>query len=57
MNLFRGAEYSRYWQAMNKNALTAYDMELSAQDYAVRVANKFQQLYATAKQSNLGHSI
>ena len=33
MNLLRGAEYERYYSATKKQALTFYDLNLSAQDH------------------------
>ncbi|XP_062521285.1 protein ST7 homolog isoform X2 [Corticium candelabrum] len=33
MNLFRGAEYSRYLEATGSKALTTHDMDLTIQDY------------------------
>lgn len=33
MNLYRGAEYQRFYWATNKEPLTYYDMNLSAQDH------------------------
>ena len=35
MNLFRGAEYQRFQWATNKEPLTYYDMNLSAQDHQI----------------------
>lgn len=33
LNLYRGAEYQRFYWATNKEPLTYYDMNLSAQDH------------------------
>ena len=33
MNLLRGAEYHRYYNATKREALTFYDLNLSAQDH------------------------
>lgn len=33
LNLYRGAEYQRFFWATNKEPLTYYDMNLSAQDH------------------------
>lgn len=33
LSLFRGAEYQRFYWATNKEPLTYYDMNLSAQDH------------------------
>uniref|UniRef100_A0A671K8Z4 Suppressor of tumorigenicity 7 protein-like n=1 Tax=Sinocyclocheilus anshuiensis TaxID=1608454 RepID=A0A671K8Z4_9TELE len=44
LNLFRGAEYSRYTWVMGKEPLTYYDMNLSAQDHQTFFLGDTQQL-------------
>ncbi|KAG9352847.1 hypothetical protein JZ751_017423 [Albula glossodonta] len=44
LNLFRGAEYSRYTWATGKEPLTYYDMNLSAQDHQTFFTGDTQQL-------------
>ncbi|XP_051563422.1 suppressor of tumorigenicity 7 protein-like [Myxocyprinus asiaticus] len=44
LNLFRGAEYSRYTWVTGKEPLTYYDMNLSAQDYQTFFLGDTQQL-------------
>uniref|UniRef100_A0AAR2LYN3 Suppressor of tumorigenicity 7 protein-like n=1 Tax=Pygocentrus nattereri TaxID=42514 RepID=A0AAR2LYN3_PYGNA len=44
LNLFRGAEYSRYTWVTGKEPLTYYDMNLSAQDHQTFFTSDTQQL-------------
>ncbi|XP_028853879.1 suppressor of tumorigenicity 7 protein-like isoform X1 [Denticeps clupeoides] len=46
LNLFRGAEYSRYTWVTGKEPLTYYDMNLSAQDHQTFFTGDTQQLRA-----------
>lgn len=43
LNLYRGAEYQRFYWATNKEPLTYYDMNLSAQDHQTFLLVKLMQ--------------
>lgn len=45
LNLFRGAEYQRFYWATNKEPLTYYDMNLSAQDHQTFFTCEGNQLF------------
>ncbi|CDQ59551.1 unnamed protein product [Oncorhynchus mykiss] len=56
LNLFRGAEYSRYTWVTGKEPLTYYDMNLSAQDHQTFFTGDTQQLKSEDTGLNLSFS-